>query len=190
MLFLFYSITVSQETNLDSFLGIKWGANSSTIKKIMQGKQGVTIDKKNSNMSMLIYDGGSFGGEDVYFWQFPIENDIGFYAVTVNYKTQEFNVIRLYRKIRESISLKYGDPGENYENFTTPYHDGDGYETQAIQMGKGSFICSWKLNTELDYPNKIMLSINENLLIQLTYYNGALFNTAIERAKKKNASEF
>jgi hypothetical protein len=41
------------------------------------------------------------------------------------------------------LTEKYGEPDKRYEFFTSPYFEGDGYETQALRLGKANSDAFW-----------------------------------------------
>lgn len=95
--------------------------------------------------------------------------------------TPDHKAISTYRDLREILAKKYGEPEHVFEYFKRPYYDGDGYEEQAIRLGKGTFSCFWK--------DVISLSITEKLAVKLNY-ESALWSAEMDRRDAKRNSVF
>lgn len=72
-----------------------------------------------------------------------------------------------YSKVKEMLTLKYGEPDYISEEFITPYKLGDGYETTALEIEKCNYNSIWlyKDNTN------IVVEISKYLQIYLSYEN-------------------
>jgi len=72
-----------------------------------------------------------------------------------------------YNKVKEMLTLKYGEPDQTTEEFISPYKLDDGYETTAIQVEKCNYNSIWlyKNNTN------IIVEISKYLEIYLSYEN-------------------
>jgi hypothetical protein len=57
--------------------------------------------------------------------------------------TQEGAAIQRYIEMKGLLTRKYGRPTWIDERFDAPYYAGDGYEEQAVRVGKGHFYSSW-----------------------------------------------
>jgi hypothetical protein len=49
-----------------------------------------------------------------------------------------------YMAMKSMLTRKYGDPTFSHELFEEPYYEGDGYEEQAIRVGKATFVTEWQ----------------------------------------------
>ena len=68
-----------------------------------------------------------------------------------------------YKIIKKDVSYVYGSPTKESELFMYPYYDGDGYEDQAIRLGKAAVFCEWKVDTGCI---KLWCLRNGNVLLQ------------------------
>ena len=85
-----------------------------------------------------------------------------------------------YNRYKEALIAKYGDPDSNYEDFDSPYYDGDGYEISAFANGKASYNSIW-----LNKGNaSIAVQISDDGQVKLVYEN----NKNME-LKRKELSE-
>ncbi len=71
-----------------------------------------------------------------------------------------------YKTFKESYTTKYGKP-QSYEYFSDPYYDGDGYELQAVRLGKCTYVSFY--HTEL---GSISLKIDDDECISIMYEDG------------------
>lgn len=70
----------------------------------------------------------------------------------------------LYQDYKELYTKKYGKPHEHFEFFSKPYYEGDGYELQALKLGKCNYITFYKLET-----GYITVGLSEDGCLQLVY---------------------
>ncbi len=60
---------------------------------------------------------------------------------------------------------KYGAPTAECEDYTTPYYDGDGFEDQAIKVGKADFSAMW--------GTQLLVQISRSLTVDISYESEA-----------------
>ena len=84
-------------------------------------------------------------------------NDI--YAMTSGNNNQYIT----YKIIKKDVSYVYDSPTKESELFMYPYYDGDGYEDQAIILGKAAIFCEWKVDVGCI---KLWCLRNGNILLQ------------------------
>ena len=174
------------------FLGISWGSSKEIFKESMLKREGVTFDETNSEENILIFDGGTFGGDSVaYITSFFFQNQLA--KVLVVFKPKKQDVIPTYTQWVANLSGKYGKPTSAYKTFTTPYEEGDGYETQAIENGKADYSSYWlfKVAEKPDTQrNGMSLEIEDNLSIIISYEYAELFSHLLKQIKQENAKDF
>lgn len=81
-----------------------------------------------------------------------------------------------YMSYKNNLADKYGEPSSCEERFTSAYHEGDGYEFKAIQLGK----CTWASIWDTD-RGRITISIvngSRGCCLQIIYADksGSLLN--------------
>lgn len=101
--------------------------------------------------------------------------------VIVNIQTPDNKARETYASLKETLTKKYGQPEISYEYFKKPYYEGDGYEDQAIKLGKGRFLTFW--------TNSLSLEISEKLTVMITY-EGPLWDQEADRRKQVRDSIF
>jgi hypothetical protein len=101
--------------------------------------------------------------------------------VIVNIQTPDNKARETYVLLKETLTKKYGQPEISYEYFNKPYYEGDGYEEQAIKLGKGRFVTFW-INTPV-------LEISEKLTVTISY-EGPLWHQEAGRRRQARDSIF
>lgn len=176
--------------SLDGFWGMTFGSSMAECKKNILAKEGATIDNKNSSETVLIIDGAIFGGRKTDFISLEfITNKL--HTARVFYpKTLEAKVEELYSEIKSEINSKYYTTKVDFRNFKSPYRDGDGYDTQAIRLGKGTVAAFWKFKRSDEFENLISLEIKEDLIVSLSYQDGKLIKEAVQKRKSESSKDY
>lgn len=73
-----------------------------------------------------------------------------------------------YNELRSVLAEKYGAPARTAVSFLDPFHEGDGYEAEAIRAGKGIFLTQWS-----DGGETLTLNITSSLAVAVTYESSA-----------------
>lgn len=132
-------------------------------------------------------------------WAFDEDGDIKFignimgypsvnYALFVNDKllkmsikliTKDEVVFAAYEEASKVLVSKYGQPTKKYAFFSSPYYSGDGYEEQAVRLGKGHFIAFW--------GTMLSVSITDKLIVEISYESSG-WKAESDARKAKSAS--
>lgn len=187
-----YTATNAQAvpTTLDGFWGIKFGSSMVEAKKIILAKKTGKIDTVNSDQDVIVVEDAEFAGKRSYLILISFVND-QFHTGTIFFKSDlDAKVLDLYADFKSDLSDKYGKPSNDFKFFTKPYYSGDGYETQAIRLGKGEVSSFWTFERPDGGKNAISLSVTERLMIKLTYQDGKLIKVSSEQRKNKNSKDF
>jgi hypothetical protein len=175
------------EKVLAGFQGIAWGDSLAKARSILGDR--FKLDTKLSNDADLVYSDGQIGGRTVNLLLLIFGSE-GFTKAGLFFKSSESRVISDYNDLKTTISAKYGKPTNDYRFFRAPYEEGDGYEIQAIRLGKGKFIAFWTFPVAGKKDNTLSLRITESLDVELTYENGSMMEAYVKSRKEKNAQEF
>ena len=125
---------------------------------------------------------GNFAGkDDCKIYILCTENSKLVWKVAVKFPEQSSwsSLKSEYKSFKESYIQKYGVP-ESYEFFSNPYEEGDGYELQALRLGKCTYFSFYK--TPL---GTIMLSISDDKCTSVTYEDA--INVKIKNSEKEQA---
>lgn len=113
---------------------------------------------------------GKLLGEDVILTIYStltsrkVRKIVLFYTSSTSWES----AVSLYDRKVETITSKYGEPKDVYEQFYDPYYLGDGYELQAFDKDKVQWIRIWAdmpLNPNLN----IAVEIGKSALVMVTY---------------------
>lgn len=95
--------------------------------------------------------------------------------------TPSRQAVDVYRDLRGTLTGKYGQPSNTYEFYSKPYYEGDGYQEQAIRLGKATFATFW--------GSTLSLEVTDRLAVQVTY-EGPGWSTEGERRKASSRKAF
>ena len=105
-------------------------------------------------------------------------------SVIVVLVTPEEMAHETYTQVREVLVRKYGEPARTLASFVEPFHEGDGYEAEAIRSGKGIFMTQWS-----DAGEQLLLKITPGLAVAVTYESQD-WPAEWERRKNKGPAAF
>ncbi|GEM_PF-861744 len=156
--------SATADTSKYTFAGMPWGSTSSAVKAALQqnGYEFVTVDKDgdyNFKGTVLGYPA------HVYVFMDPKGRAT---KVMVVLKTPSSDATSVYQRMLGLLIEKYGDPDKSLAFFESPYYDGDGYEEQAIAIGKGHFIAMWGYSKG-DSNNDLAIMIDKDLDVTIGY---------------------
>ena len=104
--------------------------------------------------------------------------------VIVMLTTPEEMVRESYGQVREVLVSKYGKPARTLASFVEPFHQGDGYESEAIRSGKAIFLTQWS-----DDGQQLMVNITSGLMVGVAYESPD-WAAELERRKNKGSAAF
>lgn len=185
LVLIFISGNSIAQTELTGAVGLSFGISTENVKSIMSKRSG-TVDQSGPNY--LSYNDVMIGTKkaDILFLQF-VNNKLhtikAMFLPEFEAKTQD-----LYDELKEIITSKYGK-SESYRNFKTPYEDGDGYEMQAVKLGKADISSYWK------FPSDRIISLNiesteKIIFVSMVYQDGKLFQEVKQKQENKNMNDF
>lgn len=77
-----------------------------------------------------------------------------------------------YESFKSLLVRKYGEPANDYHFFSSPYYEGDGYETTAVKIEKCHYAAFWNEEpSENSSGYNIILQISKFMQIQMGYEN-------------------
>ncbi len=145
-----------------NFADMEWGLPSAEVRQILDSK-GFKVSADTDGD--LKFEGALLSTE-VVGWALLARDKLA--AVTVNFITRDQDARRTYADMRDVLAKKYGTPSNNFKFFRKPYYDGDGYEDQAIKLGKATFACYW-VGSEKGKEGDLAINITEQLTVEIRY---------------------
>ena len=103
---------------------------------------------------------------------------VAIYFPEYDYTSSWYTIKNDYNTLKEQLKNKYGNYSNDYNFFSTPYKEGDGYEIQAIKMNKCTYYTLWEQK-----DNAVSIEISKLLSIKLIYEN--IINSKISKIEKE-----
>ena len=159
-----------------TFADIRWGASKDDVRKqlVTKGFTPGVVDKDCD----FKFEGTLVGYKAQGLAFFGNDKLVKFIIRII---TPDKDAIKTYRAMKDVLSNKYGSPDNQAEYFKKPYYDGDGYEEQALKLGKATFMAIW--------GKSLMLEIHESLTVQVLYESDAWSEESAKR-KARSTSVF
>jgi hypothetical protein len=161
-----------------NFADIPWGARAQEVRSALISKSFSTgnFDK----------DGDlPFNGELVGYKLsgFALFSNGGLQKIFIVLATPDNKARSVYSDLRQSLVAKYGKPSNTFEYFQKPYYSGDGYEDQAIRLGKGTFATYWTT------PGRggLAIDVTEKLAVKISY-EGPEWDAEADKRKASSRS--
>lgn len=173
---LLLSASLSAYAEAPTFADIRWGASKDDVRKqlVSKGFTPGVVDKDGD----FKFEGALIGYKTQGLAFFANDKIV---KVLVRIITPDKEVISTYRSMKDVLSKKYGSPDNEYEFFKKPYYAGDGYEEQALRLGKATFASVW--------GKSLMLQIHETLTVQVVYESDA-WSEEGDKRKARSTSVF
>ncbi len=161
------------------FSDIPWNAPADTVVKKLKdaGFKQIKKDKQGD----YVFRGNLLNHEATGLAMFAQGKLV---RVIVLLSTPEEIVRETYSQVREVLLTKYGQPVRTLAAIAEPFHEGDGYEAEAIRSGKGIFVTEWS-----DAGQQLMVNITPGLSIAVTYESQD-WPAELERRKNKGSAAF
>jgi len=173
-------ISMLSSADAFTFADMPWGASKAEVTKKLAAKGYANI--KTDKDGDLSFEGSLVGNKAIGIALFANNSLV---KVVIDLVTQDRKAIGTYEDMKEMLTKKYGQPRSSLKHFMNPYYEGDGYEEQAIRLGKGSFSSLWgKAGV-----GGMVLEITENLTVEITYESAA-WPQESDKRRAKAASDF
>ena len=157
------AIIISATLSAQEFMGIPISGKRSEAILKFQAK-GFKLKKESGNVVIMQ---GRLQSQpvDLYITCTPTSKIVWKYTVYYPEESSWYNIKGEYKKLKQTITDKYGDP-ESYEFFSRPYYEGDGYETSAVKLEKCTYSSFWKSENLM-----IAVEITKFMQLMISYEN-------------------
>jgi len=190
------SITTSgQTTELKGALGVSFGCNKEEVRTMMRAKYPEAVFDQEKN-NVLYYEGGSWLNRKVALWGFGFTADNELHSIIIVIPPVHNSLtFDTYDAVVKDLSVKYGQPHNQIENFKYPYDskDKEDHGITALKAGKCTVMSFWEypnpLGTNDNEANCILVEITLSLATKVTYQNGVLFYKNKKQVDSKNLNE-
>lgn len=157
-----FSISKAQEHMMFMKIPIDGTLSGFAAKMKAKGFTQIAADK-----NLIVMEGEFMGKECEIGLHGTIQTNV-IWKVSVFLKksyTSWYSLKSEYKRIVDSYTEKYGFPTDKYEFFSRPYYEGDGYEIQALKVGKCTYSNFW-MNVE---EGNIEISMTQSAKIKIGY---------------------
>lgn len=144
------------------FAGIPSDASISEIKNLME-KAGFVFDKVDEDGDLNFK--GKLKNYPASAFVFMTANN-AVVKIQISIATPDHVARTTYAELVDDLKKKYGKPTSEFELFTRPYYKGDGYEDQAIRLGKAKYATFWTMESA---ESNLGVQITDNLAVALGY---------------------
>ena len=175
---------VFAQTELTGALGLTFGMNKASVRKILIDKGGV-FNASESNATALSFNSVTMGTELPDLVSCMFINDKLYTIFAVFIPPSKVNTQATFNRIEKIIESKYGEPKSTRE-FTLPYTDGEGEEASAVIAGKATIISSWKQFKNSSSIDLLIMAMNFDAVVVLYYTDGVL----MKEVNAKDANDF
>lgn len=127
--------------------------------------EGYTIAEKTDNLVLMNGKFADNNGAEIIIVATP-QSGIVWQVIVLMDKSSSWKTLKSdYFKYKELFNKKYSSyPFKEYEFFSDPYSEGDGFENQALRHDKCTYFSYWKLP-----EGDISVSISKTEKIKFTY---------------------
>lgn len=129
--------------------------------------KGYVLNSQDKNFAILKGRVASIYNVELYVYVTPKSKKVCKVVAFMDKESAWHNMKSQYEKFVNIIKDKYGKPDNTYNQFISPYYDGDGYEMTAVANEKCIFSSIWfnRNNTN------IMVEISKYSQVKLVYEN-------------------
>jgi hypothetical protein len=161
-----------------TFSEMQWGMTRAEVTAALgrAGFPNVRPDKDND----LRFEGGTLLGHKA--GGFAMFSSDRLVKVQVFLLTPDNKARETFTRLREALQEKYGAPTRAFQLFTKPYFEGDGYEEQALRLGKARFSAFWLGEAS---KQALWLQITEKLAVVVNYESAEWKEESVRRQKQE-----
>lgn len=163
------------------FASVPWGADERTVIRLIEAA-GYKYRQKDADGDLEFSGRVMDHSTKIFAFMSRVNGRVT--SIQVNIGTPDEKARDTFQRIRDSLIEKYGSPSDDYAFFQRPYFEGDGYELQAIRLGKGHFASFWK-----SAQSSLMIRITEKLAVRILY-EGPQANREIKRRNAEDLKAF
>ena len=172
-----------------TFADLQWGTSRTQATSQLQSA-GYTFSEYVEERLLAIFRGSVLSRDALIYTHFTPAQALVNVAVyilhsDVTRSRRFFEAEKTYEKMVETLTAKYGPSDSNYAFFQTPYYRGDGYETQAVEVGKARFAAFWLVGA----GGGLWIQIDEDVDIAV-HYESPGWSAELERRDNEELTHF
>ena len=173
-----FSLSLFAQSHLE-FRGVPINGHIDNFVAKMKTLGYVVEDRDSDGATMT----GKFTNRPVTLYVFCSPKSKTVYSVALSFQKQSSwtSLKSRYLEYKELYTSKYGVPQNEMGKFTSPYYEGDGYEIQALKLGKCKYASLFEKSN-----GSIMITLSDDSCLLLYYYDKT--NDALNEKESKSSA--
>ena len=168
---------------IDGYQQLKWGAPENAVRAFAAASGWIADSVEESHGTRLLFYEGTYEGHRSII-ACKLYNG-KFYELGVVYAGQQRSGLADWQAMTAQLTQRYGPPHRRFYTFDPPYRDGDGYEDEAVRLGKGRVMAVWM---DAD-KNTVLCELTPALLIKVVYQDEIVSGIVDEAAEKRQTAK-
>lgn len=172
-----------------AFADLQWGSTRPEVTQTL-ANAGYIYSGASSDGLTSYYDGKVLSKETWVFATFTPNDDL--VRVSVFLRHNEIPRARRFLEAEKTLNTmvaaltsKYGPPTSTYDFFMSPYYRGDGFETQAVEVGKAHFASFWGQIS----GQGLWIEIDDDVDVAV-HYESAEWSNELQRRRNSDLDNF
>lgn len=180
----------SYSQSLDGMWGLKFYMSKDEVKSAVKAKTGKL--PATSTSTMLEYEDCEFAGRFARLIRLNFHHDSLYKGDIAFFPKSDPGILSLYNSIKDDLIKKYGAATISAERYESPFEKGDGNEVTAIKTGHSTIGSLWYFpkGQEKNVNGRVMLSVEETMLIRLSYSDALIENRLVNENKSKSQGDY
>lgn len=177
--FLIPFIARSQAVQIESFIGIKFGATKNDALLTAQSR-GALLSSMDQQEELVFLSGLKFAGIESKQAYLKFVNN-QFFEGTVEFEVDSSDFVQLFNTIKLQLINSYGY-GKDYSWFDSPYYWGDGNEFLAILNRKGKLCHAWGNTKQITSADFIVMEVCADRVLRVVFQSHNFASMAARRS--------
>lgn len=164
-----------------TFSGITICGSATSFRSSMESK-GFISNRTDDDETMMVFAGDFIGKstELIVVYLTPKTKQVWKVVVYFIEKTSWYDLKNEYNTLKDQVIQKYGNPNADYDFFSSPYDEGDGYEMTGVAVDKCNYAAYW--------DNGISVEISKLKSVKICYEDPIQVNI-LKQEKSQMAQE-
>lgn len=168
---------------IDGYQQLKWGASENAVRSFAAASGWIAdAEEERHGIRILFYEGIYEGHRSIIACKLYNGK---FYELGIVYAGEQPRAIHDWQTMTTLLTQRYGTPHRRFYSFDPPYREGDGYEDEAVHLGKGQVMAVWMDSSK----NTILCELTPALLIKVIYQDEIISGIVDEAAEKREAAK-
>lgn len=172
-----------------TFADLLWGSTRSEVTHALTNA-GYIYSGASSDGLTNYYDGKVLSKEAWVFASFTPNDALVKVSIYIRHNEiprarRFFEAEKTLNTMIATLTSKYGPPSSTFDFFMSPYYRGDGFETQAVEVGKARFAGFW----EQISGQGLWIEIDADVDVAV-HYESAQWSNELQRRRNSDLDHF